>query len=248
MLSSSILLLRWAIGFVFGTWLIHKTRHTWKKIVLGLTPMRYRISEKSYQVVKRIYLLVKVLLIIFVATVVSKGLYQLTTALEVEGISKVQTVIPSIPKIDFPVKTPIPTEYSPVPTAEVIAPPAIRVDTVFIPAPSQKSDIQALAPTNFKSTYNTRRLESEAPSVPYFVQLYAFSQLDKAVRARQKWSHQLAMPCWLGLVERDASPYKLLVGPFVSKRIARRFLLERGIKGFPRKGDAVQLFEPKTRQ
>lgn len=251
MFTYVLMFIRWALALVAGFYLVYKTRHLWQGPVMRLIPMKYRISEKGYIVTNRIMGVMRIVFALLAGFGLSQALLVLTEAVHLENRANTQTVLP--PVIPGPDYLPEPEVFEPEPMpVRTPAPIYEDVDSSIVspelPAPSPIPP-KPVPPNRSKPStpqpipYQPRPVSPnyQERQVPHFVQLYAFKELDKAQRAQGKWSQQLQTPCWIGIVDKDKTPYKLLVGPFRNRSDAEQYRLGSGLKGFSRKGEEVRL-------
>lgn len=82
-----------------------------------------------------------------------------------------------------------------------------------------------------------------ARSNPYYLQLYAFVSETRAWDQKAFWAARLSQSVFVGIRPADEVPYKVLAGPFGSRRQAISFRERNKLAGFPRQLEQIQLYE-----
>ena len=75
----------------------------------------------------------------------------------------------------------------------------------------------------------------------YYVQIAAFTYLDNATDRQTKWQRKTTKLVWIAVAQEPA-PYKLLIGPFATKRLAKKYHKQQRAVGFVRSGIGLQFF------
>lgn len=227
------LIVRLLLGLIAGIWLARKMRGFLRWLVVHLMPVRYRVSEQSFNMQTRISASLAYLLALGVAALVYTGLGKAWDKASMPRVAKTETAEASSSSLE----PTLPSTYSaPVYNApEEAAPPQEN-----LPAP---------APAPPPATM--RAPEPPPPARPdvyeesgrYFVQLYAFREEARAWAQKQYWQGRLSQRVWVGVAAGEPVPYKVLAGPFHGRQEARRYLRSNGLAGFPREQKDIRLFE-----
>lgn len=222
------LIARLLLGLVAGIWLARKLRGFLRWLVLRLMPLRYRVSERSFNIQSRASAVLAYALALGIALSVYAGLGKAREKIALPWVAREETTeisshsleppLPpaySAPAYSPPEKAPPPQDS--MPPAGIIAPPP--------PEP----------PPAYPSAYEERGR--------HFVQLYAFRDEARAWAQKQYWQGRLSRQVWVGVAPGEAAPFKVLVGPFAQLQDARRFLRSERLDGFPREQRDIRLYE-----
>lgn len=242
--ATIFLLIRIFIGLMLGGLIARKLRDPIRAFILLFIPMRLRISQKSYYIQTRIATILGIVLTLTIAILCNIGILH---ALDASGIYKQQSIykITPTPKPspqmvrDIAVIEPAPITEAPIyPMSDepAIALPPIEVNARISPPPK---------PHIKKRPKATRPKVYAMPStatLPHYAQVYAFTELEQAQRQQEICQLVCRLKCQTAYATNDPIPYKVLVGPFPSRRAANAFLSRQGWKGFPRTEDGLAFF------
>lgn len=211
------LIVRLLLGLAAGIWLARKMRGFLRWLVVHLMPVRYRVSEQSFNMQTRISASLAYLLALGVAALVYTGLGKAWDKASMPRVAKTETAEASSSSLE----PTLPSTYSaPVYNApEEAAPPQEN-----LPAPPARPDVYE-------------------ESGRYFVQLYAFREEARAWAQKQYWQGRLSQRVWVGVAAGEPVPYKVLAGPFHGRQEARRYLRSNGLAGFPREQKDIRLYK-----
>lgn len=219
--SLSLLLIRVLPALLLSFWLVWKLRDFIRTLIVKLMPIRYRISEKSFDLQTRYSLLLSFLLVV-------GGTLLLSWA-----IGK------AIPYLQLPVaeQTEQQKVFSlPEPRPELIQETRSRAPDTF----QQVKEEQQVIPMTAPSTISEPELYETIPA--FYLQLGAFRESRRAWRLRTWLEDRLPVPVWVGTSDGDTAPYKVLAGPFEKRAEVIRFRLQNQLDGFPRPAQSVHVY------
>ena len=222
------LIIRLLLGFAAGFWLARKMRGSLRWMVVRLMPVRYRVSEQSFNMQARFSAALAYLLALGVALFIYIGLGKAGEKLNLPRIAVEETteISPDSPEPALPQKYAAPVGSPP----EEPARPedSLRV-AAAVPPPAPGP------PPVYPASYDE--------SGQCFAQLYAFQEEARAWAQKQRWESRLPHKVWVGVAVGESIPYKVLVGPFSHRQEARRFLRSQGLHGFPREQKDIRLYK-----
>ena len=194
-------------------------------------PVRYRVSEQSFNMQARISTALAYLLALGVALSIFIGLGKAGDKIGLPWISKEEITEISPSGLEPTLPSPYSSSgYSP---PEEVAPPEDSLLAVVAvpPPPKPAPERPASYPTAYSETGR------------FFVQLYAFQEEPRAWAQKQRWESRLSRRVWVGIAAGELAPYKVLVGPFGQWQEARQYLRSKRLNGFPREQKDIRLFE-----
>lgn len=231
------LIARLVVGLAAGIWLARKMRGFLRWLVLRLMPLRYRISEQSFNMQARSSAALAYLLALSVALFIFFGLEKAWDKYGSSWITKEETVTSTASSLE----PTLPSSYSaPIHSPSEETPPSEEVpspETAAVPPPEPMPKREAapeLQPSFPRAYEETGR---------YFAQLYAFQEEARAWAQKQYWEGRLSRRVWVGVAAGEPAPYKVLAGPFGSRREARQYLRSQRLDGFPREQRNIRLYK-----
>ncbi len=229
------LIARLLVGLAAGIWLARKMRGFLRWLVLRLMPLRYRLSEQSFNMQARFSAALAYLLALSVALFIFFGSEKAWDKYGSSWVTKEETTQASTSSLE----PTLPSSYSaPLPSIpEEAAPPEEAPLSVSATGPPPEPE-PAPAPKPATS-YPTAYEESGR----YFAQLYAFREEARAWAQKQYWEGRLSRRVWVGVAAGEPVPYKVLVGPFGQRQEVRSFLRSKGLNGFPREQSDIRLYK-----
>ncbi len=81
------------------------------------------------------------------------------------------------------------------------------------------------------------------PAGRFYLQINAFRNRQKAEAQYRYWSENTHHTLRLGIDNQDATPYKVLIGPFPSMAVARTYRTTHGLTGFPKSDEHLQFLD-----
>ncbi len=204
------LIIRLIIALILGIIAARLLRQAVRVTITRLMPMRKRMADNFYYQLSQRSLLAGLIIALAVSISAFAGLSQLPDLFRLHE----ETTIDGKPLGTG-------TELSILPAESLTDfPNEVPVDT----NPEALTDIPA--------EYTP---EKAAPTWDYYAQINAFHSLDNARRQFQKWPWWPMYPLHIAHLKDDSgAPYKMLVGPFDSKKGAEHFLSQQIVPGFPR--------------
>ncbi len=213
---------RLLVGLAAGFWLTRKMRGLIRGVVVRLMPVRYRVSEQSFDHQTRLSTMLAYLVALGIAVAVHLALGKASRALNMPWVKKEeQTMVRSTP-LEQPAPTPPPV-YEPAP------PPAVPTEYAA-PEPPAAQEAPA-RPTAYHGDES------------FYLQLYAFQSEARAWQQQQYWQGRLSLPVQVGIAPGEGIPYKVVVGPFSSRADARRYGRSQRLEGFPRPHHGIRLYQ-----
>ncbi len=238
------MLIRWGIGLSLGGWVGYRLKNPIRSFVVSLLPVATRISPKSYLIQTRASAVVVFVLIVGIATLVNLGMIR---AAQATGIQTTTTFFPARSNAKKAKKKP---------TALVRSLPEPAADPApsFYDNPFQKQNEKASVRRKEKPILRNdtpvdrpakprRQRPLPPPAVPHYAQVCALDQLERAKAQQTSCQNNCRQNVVIGFADRAPLPYKVLIGPFESRRAANKFLKRKGWKGYPRTGEGLMIFE-----
>jgi len=215
---SVFLLGRLFAGMIVGVYLARFCQRLLQTIVMQFIPMHKRLSPDSYRFQKRLMTFINIALVVGTAFLFSYGLQYAWNNYGL-GVKPPQIEPLSVPK-------PSVQEY----------PKSKQLSITQLPAPSPK-------PIEYRDTFPkfTEQIPHEK-SQPMYLQVGAYTDYHharKAVHERNQKYHSI--PFVIGAERFGTSPYKVLVGPFVTRQKAMEYSQYYKLNGFPRKINDLRL-------
>lgn len=227
------------LSLMAAFFLVRQFKSTIRGFVMWCIPVRLRISEQSYELQTRYATLLSFLLTFLFAGLFYYGLYRGQKALgwTIDSPVKTYSVLPPLPTKPIPSPAPI----LPAPVAEIPSPPKSASEVaVFRPATPPPSKLPvSQKPSRPKTTLQPAR--PQPLSEQFYVQIAAFTYLDNATDRQTKWQRKTTKLVWIA-VAPEPTPYKLLIGPFATKRLAKKYYKQQRAVGFIRSGIGLQFF------
>ncbi|MCB0572559.1 MAG: SPOR domain-containing protein [Phaeodactylibacter sp.] len=220
------LIARILLGLAAGFWLVRKMRGFIRKLAVGLMPVRYRVSERSFHLQTRL----SASLAFFMAFCVALAVFL--------GLGKVERAARQHPWIEKEESTY--SRHEPQSqTMEILS-----TEPVY-PAPESGSTAQDSLPAEEiqPPQDETGQPRSYDVSGGYYAQLFAFQQEERAWAQQRYWEKRLSYPVLVAIAPGTRGPYKVLVGPFRQKQDARAYLRQQKLQGFPRNDEGLRLYE-----
>lgn len=189
-------------------------------------PMRYKISENAANLQARVSTI-----LIFIILFLVGGLtyYGISKARQLVATTSTQQIVDT-PKVFAP---PAPT---PIPKPQ----PVELVDTTSYATPLP--DTYAENPASTKVPTYPVPMPERTPSGRYYLQISAFRSSEKAIQMRDNENDKGVYQCLVGVTESDATPYKVLLGPFISLHKVKQFQHSRRLRGFPKSRQQIDYF------
>lgn len=227
------------LSLMAAFFLVRKFRSTIRGFVIWCIPVHLRISEQSYQLQTRYATLASFLLTFLFAALFYYGLYQGQKALGLEIGTPLKT---------YSVLTPLPKKPLPVvlPKKEVpkVSPSVVPVSAIPKVGETASLPVQITTPSVAPKPISPSTAVSVTPkplAAQYFVQVAAYTYLDNAMKRQVKWQHRTTQQVWIA-VAQEPTPYKLVVGPFATKRMAQQYRKQQRASSFVRSGVGLQFF------
>ncbi len=217
-------LLKAFFALFIGFWIASRLRGILRAIVVRSMPVRYRMSEEYFNIQTRISVILAVVIGLSIATLTYWGLSKASQAITGPVISRSSSV--EIEPAPSPLSFPAPFEeeepqLDTLPYAETLPENYEEPEPSRIPDPSP--------PPSFED--------------PYYLQLHAFVSDTRAWNQKAHWAKRLPRKVHVGIHSGAAVPYKVLAGPFGSRKQAISFREKNKLIGFPRQLGQIQLYE-----
>jgi len=138
-------------------------------------------------------------------------------------------------------RRPSPLPLKPIPTISTPTPP----DPRSIPESYDEIEGANIVP---QSSAPQRRGPQNQPAKKqllaqnaYFLQIGAFETLENAQTHKETWPYRSRYRRWIGITTYDELPFKVLIGPFATRRKVNQYLHRKNINGFPVAGEDLLL-------
>jgi len=212
-------LLRWLFAFFLAFFVVRKFRDVLRGLIVRSLPVKYRLSEKYFDLQNRITTLSVILIATGIAIALNIGMIRLGQSVgwtwEVPARRTSTTPPPPIPFAVTPV------EEAPAPESTMDVLPVEQPAVSPAPAPVP------------------RPLRGDR----YYWQVEAFMEESRAWRLQRALSDELLEEVEVGAHPRDRAAYKVLIGPFSSRADAAAYARVRGLRGWPRRLEVIELME-----
>ncbi|MEM8525000.1 MAG: SPOR domain-containing protein [Bacteroidota bacterium] len=209
-------LLRWGVGLMIGSFVAYRMRSTLRAAIGYFFPMSKRILPNFFTRLRKYTAIASVFLALLIALVLTLGFNRI---FQVETSDAV-TLQSSSADLPLDLKD--------------FAPPEAEKEVPFSNSDSVVSSVPAAAPV---STPTVRPTIYDAPTttneVVYYLQLGAFRDYTNAIALKQQWTARTSYSV-LFATAPDASPHKVILGPFPHLDAARRFRVHHRMTAFPR--------------
>ncbi|MCR9054943.1 MAG: SPOR domain-containing protein [Phaeodactylibacter xiamenensis] len=223
------ILIRVVLPLLIGYWIARRTRHLIMSLVLRLMPLKVRLSQKAFAMQTRITMIVGVGII--AATLLAFNYaYVRVVPMTAEAPGKAAQELAPLPA---PAQTP-PTPKQPVIEPAPEAPAA---------APELREPEKAAVAVPKPQPYFNPQPPPVPIETPVYLQLSAFRNYESAWAMQHRVAPHYRRPVWVGHHTYDAVPYKVLIGPFRSRRAAIEFKKAQRLKAFPRTLDEIRLYQ-----
>lgn len=219
------LIIRASLALFAGFWIASRLRGILRAIVVRSMPVRYRMSEESFNIQTRISAFLAIAIGLGIATLAYWGLSKAGQALKGPVVSRSTTV-----------------EIEPAPEAPAPPPPPVKLEK----APADTLPAPEALPQTYEEPRPARlpaRAAPPAPGAAYYLQLHAFVSEARAWKQQAYWAARLPRRIHVGVQPGGAVPYKVLAGPFGSRKQAIDFREKNKLIGFPRPLEQIQLYE-----
>lgn len=197
------------LSLILAFYLTRKFRDFIRATVVRFMPVRHRISDESFNMQTRISTIVAFGLGLLLTGLFYRGLQEIVEAAWPGAISREETtqvyVEPAIPQR----MVPEPADDIP---AEDVQPKTSLPEANTEPVPSDYEVQQPIVPT---------RRVVVPESGPYYLQLYAFNNVDRALAQEAIYRDQLPYPVEVRKISRTIGPYKVVVGPIATRQELR---------------------------
>lgn len=217
-------LVRLGIGLVFALLLVRRFQGLISSIVIRCIPLKRRLAADGYLLQNRLSIGVSVLLIGLITFFFNKGITTLAT--QVGWITPIQL---SSTNLMIP-------EVQPIQPQPIIPNQPSHATFGFL------SKRDTMIPPMPQPIMQPRVVQPYVPATePHYIQLVATGNYEKALNLQREWAGKTAYRCYVASLGSDATPFKVLLGPFPNAASANYFIRRnRAIKGFPRKGVGLQ--------
>lgn len=229
MFMSYSILIRVVLPLLLGYWMARRSRHLIMSLVLRLMPLKLRLSQKAFAMQTRITIIVGVCIISATVLTVNYAYIKLAPLTEETTRNAAQELV----------AVPSPSPPPPRPKQPVIE-PAPEPDA---PAPEPREAEQAAVAVPQPQPYHSPPPPPAPIGTPIYLQLSAFRNYESAWALQQRVAPRYRRPVWVGHHTYDAVPYKVLIGPFRSRRAAIEFKKAQRLKAFPRTLDEIRLYQ-----
>ena len=203
------------IALTIGFLITWKIRGQLRALIVRVIPTKYRFSEKSFSIQGKYHVLVSFLLGIGLAALF------LILINFLGGL------------LGFPLWNAMSSYYSQTEETEVRP---MSNQTISTP------DTFYLQPTKIAKQESTGS-QNEIAENAFFLQLYAFKKEERAWKQKVRWGKKLRQQVLVGYLDNDASPYKVLIGPFADRASVVAYKRRNRLKGFPKEATEIQLYE-----
>lgn len=229
MFMSYSILIRVVLPLLLGYWIARRTRHLIMSLVLRLMPLKVRLSQKAFAMQTRITMIVGVGIIAANILAFNYAYVNLAPLTEEAAGNAEQELVP-VPSSAQPPSRPKQPVIEPAPEPEA-------------PAPEPREAEQAAVAVPQPQPYYRPQLPPSPIETPVYLQLSAFRNYESAWAMQQRAAPHYRRPVWVGQHTYDAVPYKVLIGPFRSRRAAIEFKKAQRLKAFPRTLDDIRLYQ-----
>lgn len=220
--SFLVLLLSLAPALLLSVWFIWRQRDLIRTVVVKLMPVKQRVSPQSFHIQTRLSTIAGIALTIALTALLNWGFiraYQLIKRPASGRTAPVETFSTA--------PAPLPPALT-APKDTATSPPRPRVPAAEAPLPADdRSDKGRRRPR--PRSYDRRDYQ-----IPHYLQLGAFYEADYALDLRARHARRLDLPIQIIRVPGDPAPYKVLAGPFRSRREAKQYGARQRLRGFPR--------------
>lgn len=217
-------LIRAFLALSIGFWIASRLRGVLRAIVIRAMPVRYRMSEQYFNIQTRISMIAAVAVGLGIASLAYWGIGKAGAAIKGPVISRSTTV-----EIE-PIPSPPPT------------PPPLKLEA----APADTQATESPIPETYEEPEPVRISAPPAAPLPansYYLQLHAFLSEARAWERKAYWAGRLPQSIRVGVLPGDGVPYKVLAGPFSTRRQAISFREKNKLAGFPRRQGQIRLYE-----
>lgn len=211
---SFLLILRFSLTLLVAFWIVSKFRHLLRAIIVRLMPPKHRFSENAFNIQTRISAVLSIILVIGIAAALDYGIFKARVALNL-----------------FPSKQPNVIKYSVSPDISDQV-PEVEIET----APEDKEKVKEKPPEAPKP----EPAEKTTPAKPQF-----YAQVEAFVNEENAWNEKMAVQpkvdraVLVAVIRNDPIPYKVLIGPFDSRKAAASYLRQHRLQGFPRSASGL---------
>lgn len=199
-----ITILQGLFSLAIGLYLTKKIRPHLRKLVLRLTPLKYRFSEEFFGLQNRINTTV----LLLVAAGIMAFSYLLT------GKVKKSAAHFSL--------------FSTTSESEIYP---VREEAVYSDFDPGMPLVEDTLPDN-QVLPQAAELDQPLSETIFFLQLYAFQRLERAQVQQSYWSGRLSKKVKIVIVEESDAPYKVWAGPFASRSETKQFNQKYRLGGF----------------
>lgn len=226
------LMIRLLIGLTLSFLLVRKMRGFIRAMIVQCMPMKQRISPKSYTLQTRLTTLISIVLIALLSMLFNQFFLQLAQSTGIVEQTQIRsqearTVTPLLRPIQ---EKPVSPEMAEPPILGATVEQAlIKNEQVF------KGQIQEQIQAGPIIIDQPIRLSEQ-----YFVQVTALSSLQKAKNSYRKWRSKSQHSCWIAA---DEYSYKVLLGPFTSRKAANQYIRQRSLDAYPRKAQQLNFLQ-----
>lgn len=212
-------LLRWLFAFFLAFFVVRKFKDVLRGLIVRSLPVKYRLSEKYFDLQNRITTLSVILIATGIAIALHIGMIRL-------GQSVGWTWESPAPRTSA--TPPPPTPFAVAPVEPVPAPESIMDAMPVAEAPAAPMPAPTPGP-----------LRGDR----YYWQVEAFMEESRAWRLQRALSDELLEEVEVGAHPQDRAAYKVLIGPFSSRADATAYARARGLRGWPRRLEVIELME-----
>lgn len=235
--ANFLLVLRIVLGLLLGGIIARLLRKIIRSHIIQLTPMRKRIAPNAFQVQSR------------KATIIGAGIalavcfgfnYALDKAWQKTSIYQWTSMGNKVGSYTQPSRWSSTTTsqqetIQESPQKSAFAP--AKEESLTPPTPHTSTFPLATPPPIEWIVHQPLRLEDQ-----YFVQLFAVHSLRRAERI--KASIHSTHECWIAADDHPISPFKILLGPFPSRKAAHHARHDQHREGYPRSANGLRFLKP----
>lgn len=205
-----LLIVRLTIGLFIGIYLTWKLKHILRTMVVRMIPHKHRFGDQSFNIQARWNTITAFIFIVAIACLVNYGISLTQRHLFGPQKTKTKSTKSDVDQFSF--------------------------------APKQQWTEQILdqdtLPQEEVDTYISDTKPIQKPD-QYYLQVQAFWSISLAEESYTRYRRRFGDQVHLGESLTSQVPFKVLLGPFESRKACTRFRLAKRLKGFP--VDPVQM-------
>lgn len=222
--SHYLMLAQAALALFAAFYLTRKIRGFIRATVVRFMPIRHRISDESFNMQTRISTMVAYLLGLLLSLLFYRGIDLVANEIVPGAVTRQEIITPVLPE-------PEPLQLLPAPEPLLEPKEKEAKPPIEDPEPTPVSE--------YETTPRDLPLPARETGV-FYLQLYAFINVDRALIQQAVFSERLSYPVTVKKVDGTIGPYKVIVGPFASRREAMRLIREQRLQAMVVRADQLR--------